>query len=178
MAMSLEEVSAKFTEIGWNHKVEEDNNLIVSIGGNEENNLMFFTSLPENGEIFDMAARLVDAEGGQIKAKDNQYVNVLMSYLLLRNYETKFGTWEFDINDGTISFAVEIPLEDNTLTNKQLTRITGLMNSAGKEAGVIKHILETGEIEKEDSEAEMIAKLEAMLLMLKSQGSDSSEDGI
>jgi hypothetical protein len=170
MAMSLKEVSTALNNIGWKHRLDEEDNVIVSMGGNATSDLMYFTRMRENGEMFDMAGRIVNDEG-QITAKGSPHTTPLMAYLLLRNYETKFGTWEFDNEDGTISFAVEIPLEDNKLTEKQLKRITKLMNSAGEEADNIKHILEHGSLPLDgDDAAKKIAELEAMLAQLQGSG--------
>ena len=170
MAMSLKEVSTVLDNIGWKHKLNEDDKVIVSMGGNSSSDLMFFTRMGEDGEIFDMAARIIE-DSTQVTAKGSKYVTELMAYLLLRNYETKFGTWEFDKEDGTISFAVEIPLEDNTLTEKQLKRITRLMNSAGEEADNIKSLLATGKLPLDGNEAaKKIAELEAMLAQLQGSG--------
>ena len=171
MAMTVKEVSTVFNEIGWNHKLDEEDGVIVSMGGNDANTLAFFTRMREDGEMFDMAGRLLDENRDQVNAKGSKHVTELMAYLLLRNYETKFGTWEFDREDGTISFAVEIPLEDNNLTAKQLKRITNMMNSAGEEAGNIRSILETGKLPLDgDEAAKKIAELEAMLAQLQGAG--------
>ena len=171
MAMNLQEVSTVFTEIGWAHKLNEEDEVIISGGGNDTSNLAFFTRIHEDGEMFDMAGRLLDDNYDQITAKENAHVGTLMAYLLLRNYETKFGTWEFDQESGIISFAVEIPLEDNNLTAKQLGRITRLMNSAGEEADNIKSILATGKLPLSgDDAAKKIAELEAILAQLQGSG--------
>lgn len=169
--MSLQEISDIFTEIGWKHELHQDDEVIISAGGNDSSTLGLFTRMREDGEMFDMAGRLLDNEMKQINAKGNQYTTELMAYLLLRNYQTKFGTWEFDHTDGTISFAVEIPLEDNKLTKKQLQRIVNIMNSSGKEADDIKSILATGKPSLDgDEAAKRIAELEAMLAQLQGEG--------
>ncbi len=171
MAMTLEEVSTILNDIGFSHKLDKEDNVIISAGGSSENRLAYFIRMREDGEMFDMAGRLLDENTDQINAKGSEYTTELMAYLLLRNWETKFGTWEFDHNDGFISFAVEIPLEDNNLTKKQLQRITKIMISASKEAGDIKSILKTGALPLDgDDAAKRIAELEAMLKALQSNG--------
>jgi len=168
MAMTLKEVSTIFDDIGFSHKLDEEDNVIISAGGSSENRLAYFVRMREDGEMFDMAGRLLDENANQVNTKGNRYTKELMAYLLLRNWETKFGTWEFDHTDGLISFAVEIPLEDNNLTKKQLQRITKIMMSASKEAGDIKSILSTGSLPLGgDEAAKKIAELEAMLKELQ-----------
>ena len=168
MGMTLKEVSNILDEIDFKHSLLEEDDLILSKGGAKGNSLAYFINMRENGEMFDMIGRLLDDEDDQITADGNPHVNVLMAYLLLRNYETKFGTWEFDSSDGTISFAVEIPLEDNNLTKKQLARIVKIMMSAGNEAGDIKSILKTGKLPLDgDEAARKIAELEAQIAQMK-----------
>ena len=168
MAMTLKEISTIFDDIGFGHKLDEEENIIISAGGSEENRLAYFVKMREDGEMFDMVGRLLDNNTDQIDAKGSKYTKELMAYLLLRNWETKFGTWEFDHTTGFFSFAVEIPLEDNNLTKKQLQRIISIMIGASKEAGDIKSILRTGKLPLEgDEAAKKIAELEALLQELQ-----------
>jgi len=169
--MTLEEISAIFDEINWKHTYKKEDDVIVSIGGNSTSNIMLFTRLSEDGEMFDMSGRIINDEGEQLSTKESKHIAPLMAYLLLRNYETKFGTWEFSKESGIVSYAVEIPLEDNKLTAKQLKRITSMMNSSGDEADNIKHILEHGSLPLDgDEAAKKIAELEAMLAQLQGSG--------
>ncbi len=176
MAMTIQEISKILDEVNFGHKLDEEDNMIISGGGTDENTLAFFINLLDDGETFQMDGRLLDDNKEMIKAKDHKYVAVLMVYLLQRNYETKFGTWEFNPEDGTVRVMVEIPLADNILTAAQLKRITEMMVSCSQEQGHIKHILATGELPKEETPAEMIATLEAMLAQLKA--SANGDDGI
>ena len=171
MAMTLKEISAILDEIEFKHSLKEEDEMIFSGGGSSENRLGFFITTPEDGEIFEMDARPLDANSDFIKAKEHKHVNVLMSYLLLRNYQTKFGTWEFNPESGIVRLMVEIPLEDNNLTKTQLNRIVKMMLSCSKEAGEIKHILEHGSLPLDgDEAAKKIAELEAMLAQLQGSG--------
>jgi len=170
MAMTLQEISDKLTNIGFNHSYEKEDEIILSKGTSSGESLALFIRLNEDGEFFDMSSRLLDNDGF-LKTKGTKHLQVLMAYLLQRNFDTKFGTWEYDSEDGTISFAVEIPLEDNDLTEKQLKRITGIMISAGDEAKNIKHILANGSLPLEgDEAAKKIAELEALVAQLQGSG--------
>ncbi|MBU4110839.1 hypothetical protein KJ988_07545, partial [bacterium] len=171
MAMTLQEIASIFEELEFGHHLKEEDSVIISAGGSAENRLAYFVRAREDGELFEMSGRLLDEETNVISAKNHKYVNILMAYLLQRNNDTKFGTWEFDSSDGTISINIEIPLEDNQLTKAQLKRITGYMISCGTEAGEIKHILEHGKLPLGgDEAAKKIAELEAMLAQLQGNG--------
>jgi hypothetical protein len=172
MAMTLEAISTMLDELEFTHTLRTEDSMIFAGGGSSDNRLGYFIDLQEDGEIFQMDARPLDDNGDLVKAKDHKHLNVLMSYLLLRNYQTKFGTWEYNNENGTVRLMVEIPLEDNDLTKKQLNRIIKMMLSCSKETGDIKHILAHGSLPLEgDDAAKRIAELEAMLAQL--QGSTS-----
>ncbi|MDF1884109.1 YbjN domain-containing protein [Sulfurimonas sp. SAG-AH-194-C21] len=171
MAMTLKEVSTIFTELDFEHKLIEEKDLILSAGGNKNNRLAYYIRCRDEDKTFDMAAQLLDDETNHISVKGSQHMPTLMAYLLLRNYQTKFGTWELDPEDGDIKFTVEIPLEDNTLTKAQLKRIIKIMNSTSDEAKDIKSIVATGKLPlDEDEAAKKIAELEAMLAQLQGSG--------
>lgn len=171
MAMTLKEVSTILTELDFEHKLFEEKDLILSAGGRKKGRLSYYIRCRDEGKTFSMEAQLLDDENNNIAVKDNEYMPTLMAYLLLQNYQTKFGTWELDPKDGDIRFNVEIPLEDNTLTKSQLKRITAIMNNTSNEARNIKSIVATGKLPlDEDEAAKKIAELEAMLAQLQGSG--------
>ena len=72
-------------------------------------------------------------------------------------------------------------MEYATMTEKQFVRIAGYMIKDGaKHADEIMHILENGELPESDDmdEAEMIAKLAALLTQLKGSPSSDTDSGI
>lgn len=84
-----------------------------------KNNYLVY--LQENGEMFQLINGIGDPKSIGISDMD-----LLNSILLNHNNDTKFGTWELDREDNSIQHTVEIPLEDNTLTEKQFKRIINL----------------------------------------------------
>lgn len=181
MAMTLKEVSALLEEIEFAHQLEEQDEMIISGGGSKENRLAYFIMMRDEGKIFEMEGRVLDAEmDDQVKAKDHEHLPTLLPYLLKRNYETKFGTWEFNPENGVIRIMVEIPLEDNNLTKAQLERITNFMVSCSEEAGEIKHILATGKVpEKSDDEAmQMMMQLLEEMQKRVEEAKAREEEGI
>ena len=175
MAMTLEEVSNILTEIDFKHQIEDKQ--IISLGGSDDHTLVFVIDLPEDGEMFQIEGRIVSEDNKVVNAKDSEHIAVLMGYLLQRNFETKFGTWELNPETGSMRIMVEIPLEDNKLTQAQLKRIVNMMVGNSDEAAAIKSILKTGKIPEDTSlsKEEMRAKLLEMLAKLDEP---SDEDGI
>jgi hypothetical protein len=116
-------------------------------------------------------------------AKDHKYLCVLLPQLLYYNYMTKFGTWEYDPSDGDLRFAIEIPLEDATMTEGQFRRIMSMMETSLEQVANIKHILKTGQIPEDEIAKEFEATLMGAFAKFleeqkKSGGSSGSSDGI
>lgn len=178
MAVTLETIATMLEEkeVKFHHDSEKE--VIVFAAGDEDTTQSHFIRTREDGEMFQWQMQLLDDNKDTITIKDHAHAPVALSHMLGMNYNTKFGTWEYDLTDGDIRLAVEIPLEDALMTEKQFSRIFGYMIDNGqKGADAIRHILETGKIPEDNSDAEMLAKLEALMELLQ-KGSASSEDGI
>ena len=177
MPVTLEQIGTllEADEINFHHNKEKE--FILFMTGNEKTSQSHFIRAKENGDIFEWQMQILDDNKDMVMIKDHQHAPLALSHMLSMNYSTKFGTWEYDPSDGDMRLAVEIPLEDALMTDKQFARISGFMVTNGQDgADAIRHILKTGEAPQDDSKAEMVAKIEAMLAQLK--GDSSSDDGI
>ena len=92
--------------------------------------------LLEDGELFMLECIVLPP--GALKEHENREAFLLS--LLHHGWMTPFGAAEMD-DDGELRFRVEMPLEDNTLTIKQFTRIyetalvaTGMLKMFAKQA--------------------------------------------
>jgi len=178
MAVTLQEIS------GWldTEEIKHDKNdeRIMFGAGDEDNTQAYFIRARDNGDIFDASMQILDENKAFVSLKDKEYAGKVLEFILLKNYQTKFGTWEYDPADGDVRLNVEIPLEDAVMTQKQFSRIIQMMITDGTKTSMqIKHILKTGEIPADNTEAEMLAMLEQMLAVLKSSSdttSDTSSD--
>ena len=177
MAVTLKQLIGYLenAEMKYDYNEGEENERILLVSGDENSTYAHFIRAKEDGDIFEWNMQILDANKDNLHIKDHKYAAKVLSHILYLNYQTKFGTWEYDPSDGDIRLAVEIPLEDAQMTEKQFNRISGLMLRDGSShADQIMHILNTGEIPEDDREAEMIAQLEAMLAQLKGTSSDSA----
>ena len=178
MAITLEQIAPMLEakKVNFHHDTEKE--VIVFAAGNGETSQSHFIRAKEDGDIFDWTMQLLNDDKANVVIKDHQHAPVALSHMLAMNYGTKFGTWEFDPEDGDIRLAIEIPLEDALMTEKQFSRIFGYMIDDGQGgADAIRHILKTGEVPEDNSDAEMLAKLEALMELLK-KDTTSSDDGI
>lgn len=178
MAVELKQISVWLNESEVKHNHDEEREVIVFAGGDEEHTQSYFIRARDKGEVFDLNMQLLDSERDNITIKDHPHAGLALAHMLHLNYNTKFGTWEYDPTDGDIRLAIEIPLEDAIMTQKQFDRIMGMaFRNGGDMAKEIRHILNTGEVPEDNSKDEMISQLEAMLAQLK--GADvASDDGI
>jgi len=162
MAVTLEEIAGWLEKQEFKHKVEDEK--IILMTGNEDHTNIHVIKAKDDGRIFEWKMNIVDEEKKeQFKVKEHKYLPKLLSYLLQINYQTKFGTWEFDPKDGEIAFNVEIPLEDAVMTFEQFKRICSLTMDTSEYTDNIRLILETGEPKEDNSEAELMARLEQLL---------------
>ncbi len=181
MKTGLKTISRWLDEDKTNHHMDEEKNLIV-FGATGDVQTGHFIRLREDGDLFvyQIQMREEDNSNKQIPA-NHKHILELLKYLLRENYNTKFGCWEYDYNDGDIRYSIEIPLEDAEMTQKQFERITSLAyRNVDTMMSNINKLLETGEIpENDDSASDMIKQLMAQAYAegQKSSSSKSSESG-
>lgn len=144
MAISLKELKNYVEAVGGTIlKEHEDSSEGVAIlAFDKYNNMLenkngYTIYLQENGEMF----QLRNGMGDLSDMVPNQ--GMLMALLLDHNSKTKFGHWEIDIEDNVVSHHVEIPLEDNTLTERQFKRIIKVSENSTAELFKIVHALQS-----------------------------------
>ncbi len=176
MAVTLKQIVGYLDKADLKYDYNEEDERILLVSGDEDSTYTHFIRAKDDGDIFEWQMQILNANKDSLHIKGHEHAAKVLSHILYLNYQTKFGTWEYDPTDGDIRLAVEIPLEDALITEKQFHRIAGLMLRDGSShADQIMHILNTGEIPEDDKEAEMIAQLEAMLAQLKGDSSDSDD---
>lgn len=179
MAATFEQIVGYLEKAELKFDYMEDKKVIVLMTSDEDSSYGHFIRLREDGELFEWQMQILDENHDSLKVKEHQYLDKFLTHMLYINYNTKFGTWEYDPSDGDCRLVIEIPLEDALMTEKQFMRISSLMlRDADTYADELLHILETGEFPKKEDDGDMIAQLEAMLAKLKGSKTDSSEDGI
>ena len=182
MAVTLEEIGAWLDVKEVNYDVDKEESTIV-FGVTDGKSKNFITlKLKENGEMFQIYLNNIVDDAELLKIKGHKYMALVFQYMLKLNYDEKFGTWESDPTDGEIKFAVEIPLEDALMTEKQFTRIFEHIVVGGQNGfSKIIQILETGEFPEEDAGGAILAMLEELRQSLEKVDSSkeySDEDAI
>ena len=178
MGMDLKTISQWLTEDDTKHRYDEEKGVIV-FGAQGDVRTAHFIRLKEEGEMLSYQVQILDEEADNIAVpEDHEHIVVLMKYLLKENYDTKFGCWEYDHNDGDLRYSVGFPLEDATLTQKQFTRISGLMyRDVDTMMSKILKILETGEVPEDESESNDLLKKLALLKAIEDGKVDPSALG-
>jgi hypothetical protein len=163
MAMTIQQIEAFIKAAGITRFESNDHEILYSIKVNHS--FKHHILLAENGELFQMYARdLVDRN----TISNSPHKPLISSYLLKWAYDRKFCAPEMD-DDGEIMLAVEIPLEDGTLTEKQFTRIFRVLaEQSDSLISDIRKILETGTLES-GALQEMKAMIDQIALLKASQ---------
>lgn len=181
MAISIETIKGYLKKCG-----------IENFGTPEEDVILFGTQTPfgtqgfiirllEDGGMFRMSTNMLDENNNVLSVKEHKYLNMVLAEMLFKNYQTKFGTWEYNTETGEIVLTVEIPVEDGTITLNQFKRIMDLLvRDGGQGFNDIKYILKHG---KKQSEEEikgeildfMKKEIEKMEKELKSGGKGITE---
>jgi hypothetical protein len=182
MAVTLEEIGAWLDAKEVNYDVNREESTIA-FGVTDGKTTSFITlKLKENGEMFQIYINNMVDKKIFLKIKGHKHMALVFQYMLKLNYDEKFGTWEADLADGEVRFAVEIPLEDALMTEKQFTRVFDHINKGGSNGfSQILQILETGEFPEEEDGSALLAMLEEFRQSLEKTDSSkeySDEDAI
>jgi len=175
MAVTLEEIGKFLDNLEITYQKEED---VIMFGiSNDDEHAMVFVRAKEDGELFDLQMEPLDENHEAFDLpKESKHMQKILAHMLYMNYKAKFGSWEYDPSDGDIRFSIEIPLEDATMTQNQLTRIISMLNTQTGQIKQIKTLLETGELPEDDSDDKTMKELLEMLLSGMEEEEDSKED--
>ena len=124
-----------------------------------DNCLHLVIGLQEDGELLRILAPMayrVPAKAGPRR------VAVVQRTLNQLNWESRIVQYEMDTEDGEIRLAIDFPLEDGKLTEKQLTRMLRLMPNVADQCHVaLRQALDEGVALP--TEAELRRRLEAFV---------------
>lgn len=149
MAVTLSTVKEFLDQMELKYDVREDDDYIITgfktehyLDKDGDKHLTVIIALLENGEYVKVLAPRA------YSYKETEHLSALMKALLVMSYRTKLVQWEYDPSDGEVRAMIEFPLEDSTLTKKQLGRcIFGLVQLLDDYHDVFIHAVETGELD-------------------------------
>lgn len=179
MAITLQDIAKYLQAEEFKYELNVEREVILTGIGKEDQSGALFIRMKEEGEMFSLEMEpLKDDESGHFDVPvDHPHILLLLQQMLYANYQTKFGSWEYDPNDGDLKFTIEFPVEDGTITAKQFQRIISGAFTALESQAVFKKILETGKVpEDKNQEEQTIKLLEAMLAQVKAGASQESSD--
>jgi hypothetical protein len=154
MGATLQQIATYLDNAGWNYKLEEEENRILTgVQADHIENFLIVVQLDEEGEFFELFAPRV--LGG---VKDHPYKSAILQTMLSISWETKMLQWEYDPSDGEIRAIIEFPLEDSVLTERQFNRcLHGLIQIVDELAMPrLKTVMETGEDPGDINEGERL----------------------
>ena len=121
MPTSIEQVTEFLESEGLNFEVDDK---IIRTGFHTEHyrdpdgdqGVRIVIAVEEDGEFIKIVAPMI------YKYPEGPHKAVLFQLLLMISWQTKMLQYEYDANDGEVRAIIEFPLEDSTLTQKQLAR--------------------------------------------------------
>ena len=191
MAVTLEQIKGMLDELGLRYIADEE-----KIGKNEialymktehyrdkdgDNALLIIIKLLEDGEYIEIFA----PSAFKIKGKN---VDAFLKAAAMIQWKTKLIQFEYDDTDGEVRPVVEFPIEDGTITTKQLGRcVHGLAELVDRYYPVLDKALKEGVIDFDDEMKALLGELINMLQELrdeytgnsgKKDSEDDDDDGI
>lgn len=146
MAVTLAHVAQLLDELGLNYHSEEEH---IEIGfetdayrdADGRNLLRMILLLEEQGEYFKLFAPMAFVAEGR-------HVDAFLRACAMVQWRTKLVQFEFDANDGEIRPMIEFPIEDGTLTSRQLDRcVQGMVHLLDDYYPALERALSLGEID-------------------------------
>jgi hypothetical protein len=159
MATTIVQIARYLNNRSWKHEVDEENcRIFTGVKSETINHLMIVIQLQEDGKFIQFYTP--DILSG---IQEHEYRELIFRTLLSLSWSTKMVQWEYDLTDGEVRAAIEFPLEDVPLTERQFNRclnsLIHLVDSVAMPR--IKEVMTTG-IDPEERELG-----ERMLLMLQ-----------
>ncbi len=160
MSTNLKTISKWLDERELKHSYDKERE-VITFGIKDNVQTYHFIRLLEDGDMFSYQIQLIDDNMMVQIPQNHQYIDTILKYLLKKNHSIKFGCWEYNFEDGDIRYAIEIPLEDADMTERQFERVLTLsINDVDLMFKGVLDILKTGEMpEEKDESFEMLKKL-------------------
>ncbi len=178
MSITLGQIAEFLEKREMRFERDDEKDFVTTGIGDAENSAILFIRARDDGANFNLQMEPIkkDKSGMLDVDNDHPHLHKLLMFLLLKNYQMKYGNWEYDYNDGDLRFAVEIPIEDGDMTYSQFERVISVCFTALDDIKNIQYILDNGEIPEDKSGEEQLR--EFLLKQLKALGSKTEEDGI
>jgi len=146
--VTLERVSAMLSEEGIRHRVHPDGDCLIAgfrtrnyRDRDGDDGILVVVALEEDGELLKVfAPQCYSCAAGPHKDQ-------VLAACMMISWRTKMVQFGYDPSDGEIRCSVDLPLEDATLTRRQLVRcVRGLVGLIDFYDPVVRHAMGTGEV--------------------------------
>ena len=172
MAVTMDHLENLFKELDLKYRRRDDRSSMETgfqtthyRDRDGDDGLMVVVMLREEGEYLSIFAPMA-------YKIDGPHADAFLRACMIVQWQTKLIQFEYDPDDGEIRPVIEFPLEDSTLTARQLHRcLRGLTQLVDDHDAMLRHALETGEIRTNGSPPRdrAIAELEELLRRLREE---------
>lgn len=186
MAMTLDQIEGLLGQLGVKYRREDEKNHIGLAMSTKKyrppedesfEGVVIFIKLEEDGEYIKIFAPKAFLATGP-------HVDAFLRACMIMQWRTKLVQFEYDPSDGEIRPIVEFPIEDGTVTAKQLGRcLHGISVLLDEYFETLSKALQTGEVEFPDSDVReqaraLMARLQALLGETPEGGPGSAPGGV
>ncbi len=153
MATSIDQIAGYLDALGLKYDKHQDGVSILTgfqtkqyVDGRGNKGILLVVTVEENGEFVKFYAP------GIFVYPQGPHSGALMQTLLNICYITKMLQFEYDPKDGEVRAMIEFPVEDSTLTQRQVARCIGALASfADQYYAIIRAAIDRGEKANEES---------------------------
>lgn len=151
MATSLQEIAELLFEAEYKFKINnERSEIFLQMAGLDnyrdkdgDDSLLIVVRVSEEGEYLE-----IFAPGSFVIPEDGEKAALFLKACSIIQWKTKLVQFEYDESDGEIRPMVEFPIEDSTVTQKQLMRcIRGLTQLVDTYYPVLNNVKENGTLD-------------------------------
>ena len=135
MAVGMVKITNWVEDLGLKYTMQDSpRERVVILYRDDDVTMGLFIGLKEDGDILEMEMNIYDENKDMIKfPQGHSRLHELHAFLLNRNYEMKFGCWEWDERDGEIKLTVTAVLEDAEMTKNQFLRMLSMPMQTAKD---------------------------------------------
>jgi ribulose 1,5-bisphosphate synthetase/thiazole synthase len=163
MAITLKEVTDFLDDVGIKYQEKDEERVIFPYSDDEiDEKILIVVSVQEDGEFLSM--RTIKHLDDLVAEADEEKRRALLDWMLYQNYRSKVGAWEYDPSDHDHHLSVSMPIEDGTVSKKQMMRMLAVMVKSvelipemKKILGIESAVADTSETDKK--RAELLAQL-------------------
>lgn len=153
MKTKLKDIKAWLKSDNIPYEYDNEDKVIMIFNRDTKSTQLHIVKFDKTTDMFQWHMHAIyETDSGERKhldLKNNPHKDMILEYILVLNYQSKIGSWEYSPNDGGIHFYLGLPLDNTRITKEQFDKVKEVMLKHGDEGTKgIAYISENGKIPK------------------------------